>query len=125
MTCNYKDIFVAISTKNIETLVNFYTQLFKQPPTVYQYPVYAEFEFTKLRIAIFQPKRQQQEFDNLGSSMSLCIEVEDLVEAIATLQNLGYPPPGKIIKASHGQEIYAYDPEGNRLILHQSKMTAS
>jgi hypothetical protein len=41
--------------------------------------------------------------------------------AIATLTHLGYPPPGEIIEASHGREIYAYDPAKNRLILHQAK----
>ncbi|EDX77907.1 hypothetical protein MC7420_7645 [Coleofasciculus chthonoplastes PCC 7420] len=35
------------------------------------------------------------------------------------MSNMGYPPPGEIIVASHGREIYAYDPNGNRLILHQ------
>jgi hypothetical protein len=34
---------------------------------------------------------------------------------------LGYPPPGEIITASHGREIYTYDPAGNRLILHQGR----
>ncbi|MBA2747243.1 MAG: hypothetical protein H0U45_00545 [Tatlockia sp.] len=52
--------------------------------------------------------------------MSLCLEVEDLASAIAYLINIGYPPPGEIVTASHGKEIYACDPDGNRLILHQS-----
>ncbi|BAZ46614.1 glyoxalase/bleomycin resistance protein/dioxygenase [Chondrocystis sp. NIES-4102] len=125
MTCNYQDVFVTIATKNIEILVNFYTQLFRQSPTVYRNSIYAEFDLKSLRLGIFQPKIDNKEFNNFGSSMSLCIEVENLVEAIATLADLGYPVPGEIIKASHGQEIYAYDPEGNRLILHQSKNTKS
>ena len=45
----------------------------------------------------------------------------NLEQAIACLTNLGYTPPGEIIEASHGREIYAYDPAGNRLILHQGK----
>ena len=53
------------------------------------------------------------------SGLSLCLDVDDLDAAIAHLINLGYPPPGEIIVASHGREIYAYDPNGNRLILHQ------
>ncbi|MFM7372329.1 MAG: VOC family protein, partial [Sphaerospermopsis kisseleviana] len=53
------------------------------------------------------------------SPLSLCIEVSNLENAIAHLTSLGYPPPGKISIASHGREIYAYDPDGNRLILHQ------
>ncbi len=52
--------------------------------------------------------------------MSLCLEVSNLEDAIAHLKTLGYPPPGNISIASHGREIYAYDPDGNRLILHQN-----
>ncbi|MBF2028247.1 MAG: VOC family protein [Oscillatoriales cyanobacterium C42_A2020_001] len=52
--------------------------------------------------------------------MSLCLEVESLERAIAHLSQLGCPPPGNILTASHGQEIYACDPDGNWLILHQS-----
>jgi predicted enzyme related to lactoylglutathione lyase len=122
MNFNYSDIFVAISTNNVQILVDFYGQLFQKQASVYRPPIYAEFELKKLRIGIFRPKiEHQQEFNNLGSSISLCIEVENLEQAIATLTRMGYPPPGKMITASHGQEIYAYDPAGNRLILHQSK----
>jgi predicted enzyme related to lactoylglutathione lyase len=122
MNCNYSDIFVAIATNNIQILVDFYSQLFQKQVTVYQPAIYAEFELEKLRIGIFSPKiEHQQEFNNLGSSMSLCIEVENLEQAIATLTKMGCPPSGKVITASHGLEIYAYDPAGNRLILHQSK----
>jgi hypothetical protein len=52
--------------------------------------------------------------------MSLCLEVTDLENAIAHVTALGYPPPGEIITGSHGREIYAYDPDRNRLIIHQS-----
>lgn len=122
MNFNYSDIFVAISTNNVQTLVDFYSQLFQKQASVYRPPIYAEFDLKKLRIGIFRPKIEyQQEFNNLGSSMSLCIEVENLEQAIATLTKMGYPPPGEMITASHGLEIYAYDPAGNRLILHQSK----
>ena len=33
---------------------------------------------------------------------------------------LGIFKPKEILTASHGKETYAYDPDGNRLILHQS-----
>jgi hypothetical protein len=51
--------------------------------------------------------------------MSLCLEVEDIYGAIAHLTAIGYPPPGSLMTTSHGREIYGYDPDGNRLILHQ------
>ena len=118
----YSVAFVTIATENIEQLVNFYTQIFQKQPSYYRHKVYAEFDLEKLRLGIFKPKIEfQPEFDNSGSSMSLCIEVEDLDSAIASFTDLGYPPPGEIIEASHGKEIYAYDPVNTRLILHQSK----
>ncbi len=121
MKFNYFDVFVTISTNRIQLLVDFYTQLFQKQPTVYQPSIYAEFQLEKLRLGIFQPKPERQpEFKNLSSSMSLCLEVEQLEQAIAHISEMGYPPTGKIIEASHGKEIYAYDPAGNRLILHQS-----
>lgn len=122
MNFNYFEVFIAISSDNIQTLVGFYSQFFQKQPTVYRPLVYAEFRLENLRLAIFKPKSDNQlEFENLGSNMSICIEVEDLQQAIATITNLGYPPSGKIIEASHGQELYAYDPDGNRLIIHQPK----
>ncbi len=121
MKFNYFDVFVTISTDRIQLLVDFYTQLFQKQPIVYQPSIYAEFQLEKLRLGIFQPKPERQsEFKNLSSSMSLCLEVEQLEQAIAHISEMGYPPTGEIIEASHGKEIYAYDPEGNRLILHQS-----
>ena len=113
---------VTLATANIDELVLFYTKLLGQEPKLYIPNVYAEFQLPTLRIGIFKPKETNQtEFENsVKSGMSLCLEVSDLAEAIAHLKALGYPPPGKIITASHGIETYTYDPDGNRLILHQS-----
>ena len=122
MNFNYLDILVTISTKNIEKLVNFYSQLLQKQPNHYRPGIYAEFELEKLRLGIFKPKVEHEtEFANSGSSMSLCIEVKNLEQAIACLTDLGCPPPAGIIEASHGREIYAYDPVNTRLILHQSR----
>ena len=113
---------LVIATVELETLVVFYTHLLGQAPHAHIPNVYAEFQLPGLRLGIFKPKEtNRQEFDNLvKSAMSLCLEVSNLEDAIAHLTSLGYPPPGEILTASHGREIYAYDPAGNRLILHQS-----
>ncbi|MDJ0798929.1 MAG: VOC family protein [Calothrix sp. MO_167.B12] len=113
---------VTIATVNIEIVVNFYTQLFQEQPIKLIPNVYAEFQLPSLRLGIFQPKSNYtSEFEHSRKgTISLCLEVKDLEVAIAHLTNLGYTPPGKIITANHGREIYAYDPDGNRLILHQS-----
>jgi len=122
MNFKYFDVFLAISTKDIQVLTDFYGQLLQKQPDIYRPSTYTEFQLKGLRIAIFKPKSShQKEFENLGSSLSLCIEVENLTKAIATLTKIGYPPLGEIIESSHGKEIYAYDPEGNRIIVHQSK----
>ncbi|MFN6566722.1 VOC family protein [Dendronalium sp. ChiSLP03b] len=123
MIFQYTDALVTLATVNLEKLVNFYTQLLGQKPTNFIPNVYAEFQLTGLRLGIFQPQKiHEPEFENsTQSKLSLCLEVSNLEDAIAHLTNLGYPPPREISIASHGREIYAYDPDGNRLILHQAK----
>lgn len=118
----YNDAFLTIATANSEDLVTFYSQLLQQKPSPYIPQVYAEFELRGLRLGIFRPKvERQQEFANSQhSSMSICLELPNLELALSHLQVIGYPPSGEIITASHGRELYAYDPDGNRLILHQS-----
>lgn len=118
----YTDAFITLASFNTSRLVLFYKQLLRQEPKPYIPNVYAEFQLPGLRLAIFKPKEtNESEFNNASKSkMSLCLEVSDLEKVIAHITVLGYPPPGKILTASHGREIYAYDPEGNRLILHQS-----
>ena len=124
MAFHYTEAFVTLASADSETLVKFYRQLLGQDPHPYLPRRYAEFQLKGLRLGIFQPQAShQQEFASLGSSMSLCLEVDDLDQAIAHLTQLGYPPPGEITGASHGRETYAYDPAGNRLILHQTKQS--
>lgn len=123
MTFQYTAAFATLAATDIDTLVRFYAQLLAQEPKLYIPDVYAEFQLSGLRLGIFKPKENHRvEFENSAQSgMSLCLEVDDLEKAIAHLTSVGYPPPGEITTASHGREIYAYDPANNRLILHQSK----
>lgn len=115
---------ITLAAVDTESLVIFYTKMLNQEPAAHIPNVYAEFQLPGLRLAIFKPKEtNRQEFDNSAKSgMSLCLEVSDLEDAIAHLTDLGYSPPGEILTASHGREIYAYDPGRNRLILHQSTL---
>lgn len=115
--------FVTLGVADFPKVIDFYRQFLNQEPQPFIPNVYGEFEFPGgLRLGIFRPKTEHFfEFSNSSQSgMSLCLEVESLESAIAHLTALGYPPPGEITIASHGKEIYAYDPAGNRLILHQS-----
>jgi catechol 2,3-dioxygenase-like lactoylglutathione lyase family enzyme len=122
MTINYTTALMTLATLDIDKLVNFYTNLLEQQPITNIPNVYAEFNLAGMRLGIFQPKQTHElEFQNAAKSkVSLCLEVSNLEGAIAHITNLGYPPPGKIAIASHGREIYAYDPDGNRLILHET-----
>ncbi|MEC4892654.1 MAG: VOC family protein [Oscillatoria sp. PMC 1051.18] len=122
MNFPYQDVFVTLAAVDLEIMVEFYRQLLNQDPQPYFPQIYAEFQLKGLRLGIFRPKvSHQSEFaDSTASGMSLCFEVENLEAAIAYFHFLGFPPAREITTASHGREIYAYDPAGNRLILHQS-----
>ena len=120
-TVGLKTIYVTLASEALDPLVAFYQGLLEISPQAHVPGRYAEFVLPALKLALFKPSaRHSQVFSGPASSMSLCLEVDSLVDAIATLTHLGYPPLGEIIHASHGQEIYGYDPAGNRLILHQS-----
>ena len=114
--------YLALAAINFTEVVDFYSQLIGQQPSPYVPNTYAEFQLPDLRLAIFLPKPDNYaEFANsAGSGFSICLELTDLDQAIAQIQDMGYQFPRKIMTASHGREIYLYDPAGNRLILHQS-----
>jgi predicted enzyme related to lactoylglutathione lyase len=120
----FTSAFLTIASVNFDAVVDFYTQFLEVTPKPYLPSIYAEFPIAGIRLGIFCPKfTNRDEFAHpRQSGMSLCLEVENLEDSIDKLAQLGYPPSGKITIASHGREIYAYDPEGNRLILHQSSI---
>jgi hypothetical protein len=122
MGLNYTTCFIAIADLDGHTLKQFYQAFLGQNPTVDIPNVYAEFKLPGLRLGLFKPSNAHQaEFANLSNgSMSLCLEVESIEAAIAHLTLLGYPPSGVIQHTSHGREIYAYDPQQNRIILHEA-----
>jgi|SRR6476646_7170699 len=114
--------WVTIAATDFDRLLTFYGQFLQQDPHLYLPEAYVEFQLPGLRLGIFKPQPSHQpEFRSPEhSGMSLCLEVEDLEAAIRHLEAIAAPPLGEIIVAAHGREIYAYDPEGNRLILHQT-----
>ena len=115
---------VTLSTPNFTKLTQFYRNLLGIQPHVYLEGMYAEFQLPGLRLGIFPPRsRDRDEFVPGKGAMSLCLQVEDLDAAIAHFCNGGYTPPGEIITASHGREIYGFDPDGNRIILYEPTET--
>ncbi len=122
MPLNHTAALFAIATPNFERLVDFYKALLTQEPAAYTPNVYAEFQLPGVKLGIYRPKLNdelQMAKGELWTPISLCLEVVNLEAAIAHITELGYPPIGEILTASHGREIYACDPDGNRLILHQ------
>ncbi len=114
-----RSVWVTLAASEFARSVEFYSRLFDQAPASEIPDSYAEFQIFGLRLGIYQPKQDEQLLSTSFPAISLCLEVEDLEVAIDHLTQLGYPPPGEILAPSHGQEIYAYDPDGNRLILYQ------
>ena len=130
----YQDIFIAIAVQQWEPMVQFYHHVLGKAPTPDIPGSYAEFKAGSLKVGLFLPKEDHQlEFAHPSqSAMSLCLEVENLERsrhiidtAYDALHQMGYKPLGnhrrygEIAIASHGRECYAYDPDGNRLILHE------
>jgi predicted enzyme related to lactoylglutathione lyase len=122
-------VFVALAAPDDQPLVAFYQALFDQAPQLWQPGRYAEFDLPGLKLGIFCPQSDHQpEFFGPDrprcGSLSLCLEVEPLEAAIERLRAIGYPPTAPISQTSHGRELYAYDPAGNRLILHEANRAA-
>lgn len=131
MPLTHTAALLTISTPHFDRLIAFYQRLLDQEPVAVIPNIYAEFLLPGVKLGIFSPKASNSDlegFENLRgltTGMSLCLEVENLEHAIAHLSDFGYPPPGPIITASHGREIYAFDPDGNWLILHESRPSQS
>jgi predicted enzyme related to lactoylglutathione lyase len=116
-----RKIWVTLADFDGVTLKTFYRTLLGQDPEVKIPNVYTEFNLPGLRLGLFKPKPDhQREFTAASpSGMSLCLEVENLEAVIAQLTQLGHPPTTSIQTASHGRELYIYDPNRNRIILYE------
>lgn len=115
--------WLTIGTDRFNEVTAFYGLLFGQEPNCFHPERYAEFHLPGLRLGIFRPRTDNLvEFSQSHQSgFSLCLEVENLDKAIAKLQQDQLAiDPSTLQTASHGREIYLYDPVGNRIILHQS-----
>jgi predicted enzyme related to lactoylglutathione lyase len=122
----YDKAFLTIATTNLESLVRFYAKFFQQEADSYIPEIYAEFHLKQLQLGIFVPKvDHRSQFSNTTHNpTSICLEVTSLEETIEHLYSIDYLPRSTslpITIASHGRETYIYDPDGNRLILHQGK----
>lgn len=111
-------VWVTIAATNFDRTLEFYRQILEQDPIALIPHVYAEFQVADLQLGIYAPRGSERAVNFQFPQMSLCFEVECLESAIEHLAKFGVPS-SKIITASHGRELYVYDPDGNRIILHQ------
>jgi predicted enzyme related to lactoylglutathione lyase len=116
---NYAAGLVTIAATDFDRVWKFYAHLLGQEPQPFTANVYAEFKLPGICLGIFRPKASHSFVPGSGT-MSLCLEVDDLEQAIAHAQIGHAASAAKIVTASHGREADVYDPEGNRIILHQS-----
>jgi predicted enzyme related to lactoylglutathione lyase len=146
MPLKYTTAWVTIAAHNFDTIVEFYAQLLGCPPDRVMGPadalIYVEFELHGLRLGIYRPALGPTLGPALAPTLgptlgptlapalglsatftsgpiSICLQVECLEVAIDHLASIGYPVSGAILTPRHGREIYAFDPDGNRLILYQ------
>ena len=125
MPLDYSTVWVTIAAQDFERSQDFYTKLLEKAPDrtlgPVDRPIYAEFQLKGLRLGIYRP--QSGNSAPTSSPISLCFQVESLEESIAHLASIGFPVMGEILTPRHGREVYAADPDSNRLILYQPHPT--
>lgn len=117
----FKQAFLTIGAVNFAEVVNFYQNLLERKPQPYSPERYAEFQLPGMVLGIFRPQSDHAgEFSqSRHSGFSLVLEVANLEMAIARMAEVNPAFDGNaVVNASHGREIYGYDPAGNRLIFH-------
>lgn len=123
---NYSAALVTIAAVDFDRLLAFYSVLLQQLPQPHQPNVYAGFKVAGVDLGIFQPKAGNKEFaQQAAGAVSLCLSVDNLEKVLEHLAAHGYPQTSTVLTASHGRECYIYDPDGNRIILHQGQKLTS
>jgi predicted enzyme related to lactoylglutathione lyase len=116
----YTKAFVSLAATQWERSIAFYSRLLNQAPEALQTDRYGAFDLGGWKLAIYCPKSEEIGTDSTYPALSLCFQVPDLDETLAYLANLNLDP-GPIQTASHGREVYLYDPDGNRIILYEPR----
>jgi predicted enzyme related to lactoylglutathione lyase len=114
----YTRAFVTLAAPQWDRSIAFYSQLLNQNPQGLQADRYGAFDLGGWKLAIYRPKLE--ELESPGIALSLCFQVPDLDKTLAHLAKLNLDP-GPIQTASHGREVYLYDPDGNRIILYEPR----
>ncbi|MBD2080309.1 VOC family protein [Leptolyngbya sp. FACHB-17] len=113
--------WVTIAAVEFDRSVQFYRHLFQQEPSLLTPAKYAEFEAFGIRLGIYRPTTEESPEKapiTLFPAVSLCVQIENLESTIAHLDQVD-AFVGEVRSVSHGREAYAYDPDGNRIILYE------
>ncbi|HTL90104.1 MAG TPA: VOC family protein [Leptolyngbya sp.] len=116
-----QNAWVTIAAVQFDRSVAFYRHLFQQEPHSFTPGKYAEFKAFGIRLGIYRPTMEESPEKapiTLFPAVSLCVQIENLERAIARLDQVD-AYVGEVRSVSHGREAYAYDPDGNRIILYE------
>ncbi len=117
--------WVTIAAMQFDRSVQFYRCLFQQEPQIFTPEKYAEFQAFGIRLGIYRPTIEESPERSpitLFPAVSLCMQIEDLEKAIALLDQAD-AHVSEVRSVSHGREAYAYDPDGNRIILYEPSLS--
>lgn len=114
------EAMAAIGAEDFPRALAFYTAFLGCEPELRFGDGYAEFRLPGLRLGVFRPRTgRADEFRNPVDrqiGLGLVFYVPELTRAVAQVERLG-GSAAPAFDAPHGRECYAYDPDGNRLIL--------
>ncbi len=109
--------FVALSTKDLDTAIEFYGQTLGLPMSVHlEERNYAEFETGNLTLSVIDAEKMGMEHQVRGHEIAL--HVDDVQAARATLESRGVQFKGDTLDTSVCHMALFNDPDGNPLMLH-------
>jgi predicted enzyme related to lactoylglutathione lyase len=112
----FLSILMSIPTPNLPQLRQFYQDLLQVTPLVVLGEKYVEFELLGARLALYHQRSEQNLQVHPEGSISLCLQVTSLE---AMLKSFEPQSISEVRVAFHGREVDIWDPDGNRIVLHE------
>jgi predicted enzyme related to lactoylglutathione lyase len=110
--------FVAVSSKDLPTAVDFYEHKLGLPRSVYlEERNYAEFETGNLTLSVIDAEKMGMEHQVRGHHIAL--HVADVEQARKALEDRGVQFEGEIFDTGVCHMAFFRDPDGNPFMLHR------